>query len=185
MIVLLDRDGVVNVERGHIGAPDEIELIAGAAGAIARLNRARVKTALVTNQSAVGSHRIDRATLERIHARMAALLAREDARLDAVFCCTDPPWAPTARRKPNPGMVWEATGAFATSPRHAVMIGDDLRDLEAAARAGCRRILVRTGKGAALERAGLPRHVLPAAVADDLAAAVERLLARGPLRPAG
>ena len=179
MIVLLDRDGVVNVERGQITAPDQIELIVGAADAIARLNRARVKTALVTNQSAVGSHRIDHATLERIHARMAELLAQGGARLDAAFCCTDPPWAPTARRKPNPGMVWEAARAFGTSPRYAVMIGDDLRDMEAAARAGCCRILVRTGKGAGVERAGLPRNILPTTVEDDLAAAVDLLLEGG------
>ena len=179
MIVLLDRDGVVNVERGHITAPGQIELLPGAAGAIARLNRKRIMAVLITNQSAVGSRRIDHAMLDRIHARMAELLAREGARLDAVFCCTDPPWAPTARRKPNPGMVWEATRAFSTSPRHAVMIGDDLSDMEAAARAGCRRILVRTGKGAGVERAGLPRHVLPTTVEDDLAAALDRLLGPG------
>ena len=53
MIVLLDRDGVVNVElNGYVTAPNQIELIAGSAAAIARLNRAGIKTALVTNQSA-------------------------------------------------------------------------------------------------------------------------------------
>ncbi len=181
MIVLLDRDGVVNVERGgYLTTPDQIELIPGAANAIARLNRAHIKTALVTNQSAVGRHVIDNATLDRIHARMAELLAAENGRLDAVVCCTDPPWAPTARRKPNPGMMWEATRAFGSFPPSAVMIGDDLRDLEAAARAGCRRILVRTGKGADIERARLPAHVLPTLVKDDLAAAVDHLLGAKP-----
>lgn len=177
MIVLLDRDGVVNVElNGHVTAPNQIELIRGSAAAIARLNRAGIKTALVTNQSAVGRELIDEQTLGRIHARLAELLAAEDAHLDIVVYCTDPPWAPTARRKPNPGMIWEAARMLDAFPPNAVMIGDDLRDLVAASRAGCRRILVRTGKGADIEHAGVPRHVQPLLVRDNLAAAVDHLL---------
>tara|TARA_B100001123_G_scaffold255432_1_gene284889 strand:- start:371 stop:916 length:546 start_codon:yes stop_codon:yes gene_type:complete len=177
MIVLLDRDGVVNVEiDGYVTVPKQIELIAGSGPAIARLNRAGIKTALVTNQSAVGRGLIDENTLERIHSRLAELLAAEDAHLDIVVYCSDLPWAPTARRKPNPGMIWEAARMLDAFPPNAVMIGDDLRDLVAASRAGCRRILVRTGKGADIERAGLPRHVQPVLVRDNLAAAVDDLL---------
>jgi D-glycero-D-manno-heptose 1,7-bisphosphate phosphatase len=56
------------------------------------------------------------------------------------------------------------------------MIGDSLRDLQAAATAGVARILVRTGHGATTQAAGLPREVLPVAVREDLAAAVDALL---------
>ncbi len=177
MIVLLDRDGVVNIEvNGYVTAPNQIELIAGSGEAIARLNRAGIKTALVTNQSAVGRGLIDENTLEQIHAHLGELLAAEAAHLDIVVYCTDPPWAPTARRKPNPGMIWEAARMLDVFPPNAVMIGDDLRDLVAASRAGCRRILVRTGKGVNIERAGVPRHVQPVLVRDNLAAAVDHLL---------
>ncbi len=59
------------------------------------------------------------------------------------------------------------------------MIGDALRDLEAAAAAGCPRVLVRTGNGAETEARGLPERVRPVTVCDDLAAAVDHLLGRG------
>ena len=181
LLVLLDRDGVLNVERpGFITSPEDLELIPGSAAAIAHLNLAGAKTALVTNQSAVGRNLIDRDQLNRIHARLDDLLAEHNARLDITISCTDPPWAPTARRKPNPGMVWEATRAFGTSPRDAVMIGDDYRDLEAAGTAGCGSILVRTGKGQNVEATGLPQHISPLLVCDDLAAAVDYLLERAP-----
>ena len=179
-LALLDRDGVVVAEQsGFVTGVDQIELIAGSAEAIARLNEAGVKTALITNQSAVGRGLISVGELAQIHARLAQHLAEHNAHLDAIFACTDPPWAPTARRKPNPGMVWEATGTFNTNPRDGVMIGDDLRDLEAAATAGCGSILVRTGKGRSIETRGLPQHVAPLAIRDDLAAAVDYLLEHG------
>ncbi|MDA0260816.1 MAG: HAD-IIIA family hydrolase [Proteobacteria bacterium] len=181
MLVLIDRDGVLNIERpGYVETPGQLELLPGAAAAVGRLNQAGISTALITNQSVVGRKRIDGATLEKIHARLQQLLAAEKAHLDMIVCCTDPPWAPTARRKPNPGMLWEAIRAAGTFPPDTVMIGDDLRDIQAAARAGCRRILVRTGKGREVEAAGLPHHLLPLVIRDDLASAVDYLLEQRP-----
>jgi len=65
---------------------------------------------------------------------------------------------------------------FRISAGETVMIGDSIVDLEAAAAAGCRRILVRSGKGRATQAAGIPGRLLPVAVYEDLAAAVEALL---------
>jgi D-glycero-D-manno-heptose 1,7-bisphosphate phosphatase len=73
-------------------------------------------------------------------------------------------------------MLLEAFHRFHVEPEQAVMIGDDLRDLEAAAAAGCGRILVRTGKGAALAAAGVPERLQPVQLFDSFAAAVDRLL---------
>jgi D-glycero-D-manno-heptose 1,7-bisphosphate phosphatase len=73
-------------------------------------------------------------------------------------------------------MLFEAMRRFRIAAEDTVMIGDALSDLEAASAAGCRRILLRTGKGAMAQAEGLPRHVLPVAVCEDLAAAVDSLL---------
>ncbi len=179
-LVLLDRDGVINIDRpDSVKSPDELALIPGSAAAIARLNVAKIRVAVVTNQSVVGRGVISAGQLESIHERLAAMLAREGARLDALFVCTDPPGAPSERRKPRPGMLIEALRRFAAEPHQTPMIGDDLRDLEAAHAAGCPRVLVRTGKGAATQAAGIPAALLPVAVHADLAAAVDALLAAG------
>jgi D-glycero-D-manno-heptose 1,7-bisphosphate phosphatase len=77
-------------------------------------------------------------------------------------------------------MLFEAMDRFRVAPERAIMIGDALRDLEAATAAGCRRILVRSGQGRATQAAGLPAHVLPVAVHEDLAAAVDALLEAAP-----
>jgi D-glycero-D-manno-heptose 1,7-bisphosphate phosphatase len=176
-LVLLDRDGVLNRDRPDaVKNPAELEMLDGAAAAVARLNHFGCKVALVSNQSVVGRGIIGADMLQLIHHHLTDRLARAGARLDAVFICTDRPGPASQRRKPAPGMLVEALRQFQVAPHEAVMIGDALTDLQAAAAAGCRRILVRSGKGAATQAAGLPANVLPVAVHADLAAAVDALL---------
>lgn len=177
-LVLLDRDGVLNEDRPQsVRTPGDLVLLPRAAEAVARLNRAGMRVVVVTNQSIVGRGIIDGAMLDRIHDRLRDELARAGARLDAILVAPDAPDAPTARRKPGDAMLREAMDRFGAIGGETAMIGDALRDLEAAASVGCRRILVRTGKGRATQAAGLPAHVLPVAVHEDLWSAVDALLA--------
>ncbi len=181
VLILLDRDGVLNHEReGYVKSPDELVLIPGAAAAVARLNRAGHKVAVCTNQGVVGRGLIDEAMLATIHEALKSRLALAGARLDALFYAPDHPDNPGLRRKPGPGMLQEAMAQFDAKPEDTVMIGDSLRDLEAAAAAGCRRILVLTGHGRRLRGAGLPAAVQPVAVHPDLAAAVSALIGGSP-----
>jgi len=184
-LALLDRDGVLNEDRpDSVTAPDQLVLLPRAAAAVARLNRAGVRVAVVTNQSVVGRGLVSESELDRIHGRLETLLARQGAHLDALLVAPDAPEQASERRKPGPGMLQEAMARFAAGPGESIMIGDALRDLEAAAAAGCARVLVLTGKGAATRSQGLPDHVRPVTVRDDLWDAVERLLA-APQAPGG
>lgn len=177
-LVLLDRDGVLNADRAdYVKSPAELVMLPGAAAAVARLNAAGMRVALCTNQSAVGRGIITREMLERIHLHLRDMLARDGAMLDAIFACIDPPGPVSSHRKPAPGMLLDALRQFRIAPEDAVMIGDSLRDLQAGRRAGVARVLVRTGHGAAVQAAGLPPELMPVAVHDDLAQAVDALLA--------
>jgi D-glycero-D-manno-heptose 1,7-bisphosphate phosphatase len=73
-------------------------------------------------------------------------------------------------------MLEEALRRYGANPADTPMIGDNLRDLEAAAEAGCPRHLVRTGHGAKVQADGIPPTLLPVRVHDDLAAAITALL---------
>ncbi len=177
MLVLLDRDGVINHDRADsVKNPDEFQIIDGAAQAIARLNAARHQVAVITNQSILGRGIIDQTMMDRIHEKLTAALARQQAHIDRLYVCPDPPWAATERRKPGSGMLREAMADFSAKPGQTPFVGDALRDLQAAASIGCPRLLVRTGKGAKTQSDGLPDVVLPVAVYDDLAAAVSAIL---------
>lgn len=178
-LILLDRDGVLNEDRpDSVKSPGELVMIAGAASAIARLNASGMKVALVTNQAIVGRGIIDEAMLSRIHEKLFDTLAREKARLDSVHIATDVPGAPSLRRKPAPGMLREAMEKWRATPAETMMIGDDLKDLEAAHAAGVKPALVRTGKGAKVQAGGIPPHLGPICVYDSLAHAVDQLLSR-------
>ena len=176
-LVMLDRDGVLTrAPAQYVTHPGELTMIDGAAAAVARLNAAGIKTALVSNQSAVGRGIIGADMLDRIHAKLRTELAAASARLDLLLTCIDAPWAATERRKPAPGMLREALAHFRAAPHEAVMIGDQLTDLLAAQAAGVAPILVRTGKGAELLARGVPQDILTVRVYASLTSAVEALL---------
>lgn len=148
-LVLLDRDGVINENRPDaVKSPSELRLIAGSAAAIARLNRAGIGVAIVTNQSVVGRGIISLAELDAIHKHLAdALWCEAQARIDRIYFAPDAPDAASSRRKPRPGMLFEALADFQVDPLNSVMIGDNMTDFEAAYEAGCHFHLVRTGNG--------------------------------------
>ncbi len=177
MLILLDRDGVLNDDRADfVKSPDEFIPIPGSLKAVARLNAEGHLIAIVTNQSVVGRGLIDEEMLDRIHDKLRASLHRANGHIDALFHCSDPPWQATDRRKPGVGMLREAMTQFRHQPNECMMIGDSLRDLQAAKTAEIGRILVRTGQGARTQAKGVPRDVLPVSVYDNLAAAVDALL---------
>ena len=73
-------------------------------------------------------------------------------------------------------MLIAAIARFGAAPLQTPFVGDSVTDLQAAAKLGCPRHLVRTGHGARTQAAGLPEDVLPVAIHTDLAAAVAALL---------
>lgn len=175
-LVLLDRDGVINEDRpDSVKSRAEFHLLPNVASAIRLLNEAAIPIAVITNQAVVGRGELSPQGLEDIHEYMKDLLKKERATLDHIFACTSTdPQDP--RRKPNPGLLEDACKMFHVKHFEAVFIGDALRDLEAAAAINCGRILVRTGKGRATIENGLPDHVLPVTLFNDLFEAVTYLL---------
>ncbi|MFD2264025.1 D-glycero-alpha-D-manno-heptose-1,7-bisphosphate 7-phosphatase [Lacibacterium aquatile] len=173
-LILLDRDGVLNVDRADsVRTPEQLIMIPGAAAAVARLNRAGLRTTLCTNQSILGRGWVTQAVFDTIHDKLIAALAAEGARLDHILVAPDAPDAATPRRKPGPGMLQEALNLHGLWPDEAVMIGDSMVDAQAAKAAGVPFILVRTGKGSKTELDLPPSERL--FVADDLPSAVDAL----------
>ncbi len=143
--VILDRDGVLNVDHGYVGDPSRLEWVPGAAQAVRRLNDRGLLVIVATNQSGVARGLFDLAAVDHLHAVMRAEIARESGgRIDAFYVCpylADAPVSAYAHpnhpdRKPNPGMVLKALADWSIDPARALVIGDKARDLEAGAAAG-------------------------------------------------
>jgi D-glycero-D-manno-heptose 1,7-bisphosphate phosphatase len=171
-LFLLDRDGVVVVNRkDNIKTPAGLQLIPGAAEAIARLNGAGFDVAVCTNQPEVARGAMSHDELDAVHQALTAMLAAKGARIGRILCCTCEGKSP--RMKPAAGMLREALANYGAAAADTPFVGDQLADLKAAFHAGCPRVLVRTGLGRKALEQGLPQYLETVAVHDDLAAAVD------------
>ncbi|WP_153099418.1 D-glycero-beta-D-manno-heptose 1,7-bisphosphate 7-phosphatase [Paraburkholderia hayleyella] len=154
-VVILDRDGVINVDSdGFIKSPDEWVALPGSLEAIARLNQAGYRVVVATNQSGIGRGLFDMSALNAMHEKMHRLAATVGGRIDAVFFCPHTANDQCDCRKPKPGMLRMITERFEVEAQHTPVVGDALRDLQAAAALGCPPHLVLSGKGRQTQAAG-------------------------------
>jgi len=173
-LVVLDRDGTINHDSDqYIKSPAEWKPIPGSMEAIARLTQRGWRCVVATNQSGIARGLFDMATLNAIHTEMHRAVAQAGGRIDAIFFCPHAADSNCECRKPKPGLLREIASRFDIELKGVPMIGDSLRDVEAAAAAGAQPYLVLTGKGRQTRDAGgLPRGT---EVVADLAAIAARL----------
>ena len=147
-LVILDRDGVINHDSDdYIKSPDEWQPLPGSLEAIARLCRADYTVVVATNQAGVGRGLFSQEMLIRIHRKMASSIRDKGGRLDSVFFCPHSPAEQCGCRKPKPGMLLEISARLSIGLSGVPVVGDSLRDLEAAEAAGAMPVLVKTGRG--------------------------------------
>lgn len=147
-LVILDRDGVINHDSDdYIKSPDEWQPLPGSLEAIARLCRADYTVVVATNQAGVGRGLFSQEMLIRIHRKMASSIRDKGGRLDSVFFCPHSPAEQCGCRKPKPGMLLEISDRLGIGLSSVPVVGDSLRDLEAAEAAGAIPVLVKTGRG--------------------------------------
>ena len=174
-LIILDRDGVINEDSDdYIRSPEEFVPLPGSLEAIARLNRAGWTVAVATNQSGIARGFYDERVLTAMHEKLARLLAEIGGHVDYIAWCPHGPDDACDCRKPLPGLLNEIANHFETDLQNVPVIGDSLRDLQAARTVGARPVLVLTGKGQRTLDAGSPElEGIP--VYPDLASAVAEL----------
>jgi D-glycero-D-manno-heptose 1,7-bisphosphate phosphatase len=165
--VFFDRDGTLMEEVYYCGDPAKVRVYAGVSAGLRRLKEAGFRTFIVTNQSGIGRGFF---TEEQYRAVQAELLAQiGEGLIDASYFCPDVPGTASARRKPEPGMLFEAAAEFDVDLTSSYMIGDKAADVECGKHAGAKTILVLTGYGA--EQDCAPDYRVP-----DVVAAIAKVL---------
>lgn len=153
--IFLDRDGTIIRQIHHLCDPDWVELLPGAAQAIAAFREAGYVCVVVTNQSVIGRGKLTEEGLAQINARMDDQLAAYGTQVDGLYFC---PHAPAKKgdrtaiehpdRKPGPGMLLQAAAELNLDLSRSWMIGDMTSDMLAGKNAKCKgAVLVRTGNG--------------------------------------
>jgi D-glycero-D-manno-heptose 1,7-bisphosphate phosphatase len=176
--LLLDRDGVLNVDLGWVGSRDRFVWMEGALAAVREATSAGWHVLVASNQSGVARGFYDEAAVEDLFRFMAETCRANGGTLDDWRFCPFHPQAPRAAyrrdsdcRKPAPGMLRDLLATWEVPPARAVMIGDTESDMTAAAAAGVHGVRFPCG---------------PSGTGDppDLARTVARLLTSpSPLRP--
>jgi len=188
--LFLDRDGVINVDRGYIHRPDQFEFVPGIFE-LARFwtNELRRLIVVVTNQSGIGRGYFDECAYEDLTRWMCDRFEAEHTAIARVYHCPyhplygvgeyrrDHPW-----RKPNPGMILRAVSDLGLDPAQSVILGDKMSDIEAGAAAGIGlRILVASHDGK--ESEGAPPHEVVANLSEALVLLRSRFALTEPDRP--
>ena len=171
--VFLDRDGVINenVTGDYVRSWEALRILPGALEAIADLTRAGYPIVVVSNQQGVGKGLMTASDVEEIHQRLAGAIERSGGRVAAVRYCPHLADEGCVCRKPKPGLLVAAAAELGVDLAKSVFVGDAVSDVEAARAAGCRPILVRTGRGVDAEAAVRTGDYGDVDVVDDLGAA--------------
>ena len=150
--VFFDRDGVLNVDHGHVGSVDRFEWIEGARRAVRLVNDANYYVFVVTNQAGVAKGYYGEADVQALHAHIQAELNTVGAHVDAFRYSPyhiDGSVADYARasdcRKPKPGMILDLMENWQVDSARSVLIGDKGSDMAAAAAAGIRGVMFTSG----------------------------------------
>jgi D-glycero-D-manno-heptose 1,7-bisphosphate phosphatase len=180
--VLLDRDGVLNRlvyhrDAGIVDAPftvSQFQLLPRVPEAIRLLNDLGLKTAIVSNQPGVAKGHLARDVFEKFETMMLDGIRSTGGRIDKIYYCMHHPEAqvPELRqvcrcRKPEIGLLEQASLDLGIVLSECYMIGDGIPDLQAGARAGCRTIFVGRWKCEICQFMG-DEQVRPHMVAKDL-----------------
>lgn len=163
--VFLDRDGTLVREVNYGHRLEDYELLPGVASALGRLSRAGYRLAIVTNQSGIGRGLFTQGDFERFQERLLADLDAAGVRIQETYFCPHHPDEGCACRKPLPALLHRARDERGADLGASWVIGDHVKDMQLAAAAGCRGILVLTGHGEE-ERAKLGSTPVAAVVAD-------------------
>ena len=174
--VFLDRDGTIIADRHYPSDPAGVELLPGAAWALAQLNQAHIPVVVVTNQSGIGRGYYKRADYDRVESRLAELLAAEGARIDASYMCPHAPDRdePCACRKPGVLLYEQAIADHGLDGAASFFLGDMWRDIAPARAFGGRGILIPNEKTPRQER---ERSAREAEIAPSLTDATARIIA--------
>ena len=139
--IFLDRDGVLNVERGeYTWQPADFEVCPGVPDALALLKQAGYLLIVVTNQAGIARGLYTKAHVLACHQKLQEACGHL---LDALYMAPGhPQYAQTLSRKPDSLMLEKAMARFDLDPAQCWLVGDKMRDVEAASKVEVRAVLV-------------------------------------------
>jgi D-glycero-D-manno-heptose 1,7-bisphosphate phosphatase len=119
---------------GYPSKPEQVRLLTGVKEGLASLRSAGFKLVIVTNQSGIGRGFFTETDFWAVQAKLGNLLG--EALISTTYFCPDHPEKASDRRKPAPGMLFEAARDLDVRLGASFMIGDKESDIQAGLNAG-------------------------------------------------
>jgi D-glycero-D-manno-heptose 1,7-bisphosphate phosphatase len=163
--LFLDRDGVINVDRGYVHRVDQFEFLPGIFELARFVTEHAWPIVVVTNQAGIGRGLFCEADYQAVSQWMCDRFRSEQAPIAKVYHCpfhaelgigeyrVDHPW-----RKPRPGMILQAADDLNVDLSRSAMIGDKISDMEAAAAAGVPERILLNPQGLPSTAEAAPPH---------------------------
>jgi len=158
--IFIDRDGTINQKRGEADIIEwkKFKFLKKSIDAIKIFNSLKLPVIVVTNQPAVAKGFCTINDIKKMNKKMEYELRRNGAKVSAIYFCPHHPekgWPGENKRykikcscrKPKIGMLLKAKKRFKLNLKNCFMIGDTTTDIKTGLNAGCKTILVKTGKG--------------------------------------
>ncbi len=145
--LFLDRDGVLIDYIPYLSRPDQVSLPQGAGPALRQWQEAGYLLIVITNQAGVGRGYFELAEMEAVHHCLRECYRAFGVTFTDIYFCPHHPDNGCLCRKPSPQMLIEASRQYNIVLTESYFLGDAPSDLQAALNAGCRPLLVRTGRG--------------------------------------
>ena len=179
--VLVDRDGTINVDKGHVFRIDDFEYIAGSLEALKQLSARHIRIYILTNQAGIAKGLYSENDFRLLTEKMLTDMREYGIDIaDVLYCPHHPEGTIEAYtrvcecRKPGTGLLRQVLMNESVGPESMVLIGDKNSDIEAGRALDIRTYLVETGYGKQEKYTTAADFVKR-----DLKAAVEHLLDDG------
>ena len=151
--LFIDRDGVLNEERGYVHTIEQFRFLPGVFDALALFSKAGYLLIVVTNQSGIARGYYTSQEMTKLHSYMLDALKSAGIHIDKVYFCPHHPEGVVEQyavlcdcRKPNPGMLTRARRDLDLNMNASIIVGDKLTDIIAGKRAGIgHAVLVASG----------------------------------------
>ncbi len=176
-VIFLDRDGVINKypgDRKYVTSWKEFRFLPKAKLAIAKLYKHKFKIFIISNQAGINKGIFSQENLDDITKKMLAAIEKSGGKIEAVYYCTHRQEENCFCRKPKAGLIDIAKKTHSVKTKKSFFIGDTIRDVKTAKAAGCKSILVLSGKEKLSHKKGW--EVQPDFVFRDLWEATEFIL---------
>jgi D-glycero-D-manno-heptose 1,7-bisphosphate phosphatase len=136
--LFIDRDGVINVDRGHVFLIEDFEFSEGVFDLCRKYFNTGYLIIVVTNQAGIAKGLYTEEDFINLTDWMTGQFKNNGISITKVYYCPHHPEisGPCMCRKPEPGMLLQAVKEFDLEISECILIGDKDSDLQAGRNAG-------------------------------------------------